>query len=462
MPNSETPIPAYFTSLRIENVRCFGECQQQLDLTGGDGRPARWTLILGDNGVGKTTILQCLAWMRLIPLGDDPALLAEENVILEGLLRKNAGRELSIGSNLAIGIALSSPVEGIEDAARQGSNVEITVRLLFDTRGLLSEPHYQPDPNFERVLGADFHEPLVVAYGANRQLGVRNINTGEVDDPIAASRLPRLTVLYDVGEILSDLDYAARKKDGQSREQAHLDQLLDVLARIMPEDLKAGDIQILPPDILDSGEPSGVHVPTFSGLVPITALSLGYQTTLSWTADLAWRLLKRYPESRNPLAEPAVVLIDEIDLHLHPLWQLRIIDALSALFSGTQFIATAHSPLMVQVAECANVILLRRQEMNVEIVNDPVVVRSWRVDQILASELFDVPRGRDKETARLFARRAELVDMPTRSAAEDDELERVRAQILKLPTAQDPDDQKAMDFIREAAALFKKDRPVNP
>ena len=53
----------YFTSLAIENVRCFGD-RQELDLTAVDGRPARWTLILGDNGVGKTTLLQCLAWMQ--------------------------------------------------------------------------------------------------------------------------------------------------------------------------------------------------------------------------------------------------------------------------------------------------------------------------------------------------------------------------------------------------------------
>ena len=53
----------YFTSLEIQNVRCFGELQT-LDLTVDGIRPARWTLILGDNGVGKTTLLQCLAWMQ--------------------------------------------------------------------------------------------------------------------------------------------------------------------------------------------------------------------------------------------------------------------------------------------------------------------------------------------------------------------------------------------------------------
>ena len=53
----------YFLSLELENIRCFGE-KQTLDLTNEDNRPAPWTLLLGDNGLGKTTLLQCLIWMR--------------------------------------------------------------------------------------------------------------------------------------------------------------------------------------------------------------------------------------------------------------------------------------------------------------------------------------------------------------------------------------------------------------
>lgn len=58
----------YFSSLELENVRCFGEWQD-LKLVDDQGRPAQWTLLLGDNGVGKTTLLQCLAWMRPVPFG---------------------------------------------------------------------------------------------------------------------------------------------------------------------------------------------------------------------------------------------------------------------------------------------------------------------------------------------------------------------------------------------------------
>ena len=297
--------------------------------------------------------------------------------------------------------------------------------------------------------------PLVVAYGANRQRGARNLSRKDLDDAIG-SRLSGSTELYDVEQILSDLYFSSTVNGPESPEAKHLGRLRAALSEILPGDHKPDDIQIHPPDVLNLGKPSGVCLNSFSGLVPMSALSLGYQTTLAWAADLAWRLVKHFPGSANPLAEPAVVFIDEIDLHLHPLWQLRIIDDLSATFPGAQFIATAHSPLIVQVAESANLVLLRKRNRDVEIENDPEVVRSWRVDQILASELFDVSRARNQQTERLFQRRDALVDKSSRSAAEEQELERLRTKISALPTARDPADQKAMDLIREAAALLKK------
>src|SRR5207244_11162368 len=56
---------SYFLSLELENARCFSE-KQILDLSDGNGRPARWTILLGENGTGKTTILQLLAGFEQI------------------------------------------------------------------------------------------------------------------------------------------------------------------------------------------------------------------------------------------------------------------------------------------------------------------------------------------------------------------------------------------------------------
>src|SRR5437868_4018607 len=67
----DKPLSAYFLSLTVENVRCFGP-EQTLDLSDGQGRPAQWTIILGDNGVGKTTLLQSFVALLPVPVKDGP------------------------------------------------------------------------------------------------------------------------------------------------------------------------------------------------------------------------------------------------------------------------------------------------------------------------------------------------------------------------------------------------------
>src|SRR5207247_817848 len=132
----------------------------------------------------------------------------------------------------------------------------------------------------------------------------------------------------------------------------------------------------------------GVGVSTKDGEVPLRQLSYGYQTMMAWAFDIGWRLFRHYPDASSPLQQPAIVLIDEIDLHLHPRWQRDIRARLSIHFPNVQFIATAHSPLIAQAFLDANLAVVVRDGDHSVIENDPVKVDNWRVDQILTSELF--------------------------------------------------------------------------
>lgn len=80
----------------------------------------------------------------------------------------------------------------------------------------------------------------------------------------------------------------------------------------------------------------------------IDQLSGGYKAVLSVVADIAKRLAMANPYSKNPLEEEAVILIDELDLHLHPKWQKTIVDDLKRTFPNCQFIISTHSPFIIQ------------------------------------------------------------------------------------------------------------------
>jgi predicted ATP-binding protein involved in virulence len=172
--------------------------------------------------------------------------------------------------------------------------------------------------------------------------------------------------------------------------------------------------------------------------------------------DFASRMFDRYPESRNPLAEPAVVLVDEIDLHLHPKWQRTLMGYLSERFPNTQFIATAHSPLVVQAATDANIVLLRREGDHVIIDKKDESVRGWRADQILTS-LFELESARSEEVEKLLKERAEILSKSRLTKKDRARLAELEEDIGALPTGETPEEMEAMDIIRRAAQRLKKE-----
>ena len=91
-------------------------------------------------------------------------------------------------------------------------------------------------------------------------------------------------------------------------------------------------------------------------------LSGGYQAVLALAADLAWRMAQGNPHLPNPLESEAISLIDEIELHLHPSWQQRILGDLMRTFPNTQFIVSTHSPQILTTVRPHQIVQLHREE----------------------------------------------------------------------------------------------------
>ncbi|HFC00893.1 MAG TPA: ATPase, partial [Phaeodactylibacter sp.] len=203
-----------------------------------------------------------------------------------------------------------------------------------------------------------------------------------------------------------------------------------------------------------------IQAKTPYGWVDMKDLSLGYQTLIAWMVDLAARLFDRYPDSKNPLAEPAIVLVDEIDLHLHPKWQRNLISHLTTIFSQTQFIVTAHSPLIVQSAEDANIVLLKREGDHVKIYNnkDEEVIQGWRIDQVLTSDLFGLESTRPPKYDKYLIRKKEILNKKRITKKDEKELEEIGRKLDEMNIVVGEQHHDALEALQKAAAVLKSNR----
>lgn len=94
--------------------------------------------------------------------------------------------------------------------------------------------------------------------------------------------------------------------------------------------------------------------------IPIDQLSDGYKSTISLVADIAYRMAVLNPQLLGDVCRETdgIVLIDEIDLHLHPTWQQRILGDLTEIFPKVQFIVSTHAPAVISTVKSENIVML--------------------------------------------------------------------------------------------------------
>jgi predicted ATP-binding protein involved in virulence len=132
--------------------------------------------------------------------------------------------------------------------------------------------------------------------------------------------------------------------------------------------------------------------------VPTSSLSDGYRSILALAGDLVWRLLAAFPESEDPLREEGVVLIDELDIHLHPAWQRTIAGWLRKRFPNLQFIVATHSPFIAVGAGSDALVLKLTTAEGRSAVETVGNLSALDVDRILRSPAFGLVSTYSPET----------------------------------------------------------------
>ena len=446
-------VPVYYSVLQLSNVKAFTP-GTVLDLH-LDGSPAAWTLILGENGLGKTTLLQCLAIMRPVlnveqsastgarnPDRVEPALPVYNDLLMVELARVGDGLRVDLKAEFSIGRELRSARSGTRRDKSVGTSASYEVR--------------ERDLNefeFSKTRQRAFVPPLMVAYSAARHAPYKRTDViADAADATASLFNPQIE-LADAVQVLEDLEFLSLK--GDETVTALKASMKQALATVLPDLQDPDCIHIYgPPSPTRPKAPTGVWIKTYSGEVPLHSLSIGYQTMFAWTVDLAWRMAQHHTTSSDPLREPAIVLIDELDLHLHPKWQRRVRRDLSTVFPKAQFIVTTHSPVLAQTYLDDNIAVVLREGDHATIDNDPKAVRTWRLDQVSVGLLHDDDPFAP-EIVEAFETRRQLLAKDKLAPNERERLNAANDLLATIPSEAAREDPEAVALIREAAQLLK-------
>lgn len=320
--------------LTIENFRACAKLDLEL------GR--RLTLLLGDNGSGKTTVLDSLA----IGLG---AVLTHLPSVA-GITFKASGDIRQTDNILApyVRVALAAENGLRWDRIKRRDKSRATAGATPVQTGLKALEAYLDENIINKLnAGVDYDLPIMAYYGVSR--AVLQVPLRRKGFPKSHTRLEALAQGLEAhSRFKSAFIWFYNKEIEENRLQKEkrsfdvtlkeLDAVRAAITSIFP-DISNPHIEVNPLRL----------VVTINGeVLDIKQLSDGYKTLLGLVIDLSMRMGLANPHLPNPLAAEAIVLIDEVDLHLHPTWQRRVLGDLLRTFPNTQFVLTTHSPFVVE------------------------------------------------------------------------------------------------------------------
>jgi predicted ATP-binding protein involved in virulence len=176
----------------------------------------------------------------------------------------------------------------------------------------------------------------------------------------------------------------------------------------------------------------------------------GYKIIIAMVADIASRMAEGNPDMDEPLMTSGIVLIDEVDLHLHPKWQRTILKDLHRVFPNVQFIVTTHSPIiLLGAADIAQIVLLDGSH----IIDDTNLdISRYDVSQILLTQLFGLESVYSPKYDEMFKRHEDLLlRYHTLTKEEQEELSKLDKQMRDFSYSQSLDDIKINDLVKKMA-----------
>ena len=352
-----------------------------------------WSMLIGENGTGKSSILQAVA------------------LALMGQAHSNA-----------LGIDASQFLHKRSDGTRAEkgfvkvylTNIPAPVTLRF--RQDLKEFRVTPE------------EPkiLLLGYGATRLLPRK-------EEDISEPKYIRVKNLFDPSAPLNDAEGWLNDKERLPDDQ------FDKVKTSLKDLLLLSETDSI---IRENGE---VKAKIFDTTLSLRELSDGFQSVVALSTDIMIALLEKWEHARIDESE-AVVLLDEIEVHLHPVWKMELVARLRRCFPRISFLVTTHDPLCLKGLNDGEIIVLKRNEQKeIVTITDMPSVNHLRADQILTSFMFDLPTTRSDETVKEIARYSSLLGKENLSGPEKKDLERLERDLGGTLTVESSPTQRLIE-----------------
>jgi energy-coupling factor transporter ATP-binding protein EcfA2 len=378
----------YITSLDIENLRCFEKAKVSFLYPGKPDVPKQVldnvNLLLGMNGAGKTTILKAVALAVLT------VVLHSSGFVPYCLVRRSkrspARRKKGSRDPIATATITAAAVDTNGQGKAKANPEELTFAVKLERRGSveqIGEARGWGSP-FDHFYEENSPDRFMTGYGATRR-----VEMAESVDPRAQKRrvprYQRVAGLFEEYIALMPLgNWLASLRADRLRRFNEIVRLLDSL---LPEGTRfEGRFEGLEPLFVHEGVP-----------LPFGALSDGYRAYIGLLGDLVYHLQTVCPSRRKLTDVPGIVLIDDVDLQLHPAWQRVVVHTLATTFPRLQFVITSHSPIIAGTLHSQNVLILHSEGSASRVETSTHRLHGLNADQIAISPYFGLSTTRAED-----------------------------------------------------------------
>lgn len=421
----------YLKKIHIKNYKAIEDINIEL-------KPGV-NLLIGDNGAGKTSVLEGIA----VALGG--IFVNVVGVTAKNIVKDDVRMKIKPLGDSSTSIEFCEPVS-------TGCTLYVTEDQSFSWNRVkkeVSAAHTKIDNKdvcawMKKLTNrSDTNLPLISFQSAARAWRVKRGDFGtELKKKLDDRRCGYIGCLDSSMDVKSIQQWCLKQEIVASNKKSvrEYEMFKNIVASFMKEINELDQV------------PTIYYSPQFDELVyedereemPISKLSAGYQSLLWMIMDLAYRVCMLNPELQDRSQITGVVLIDEIDLHLHPKWQWKVIDALRETFENVQFIIATHSPIVISSSKEANLLLLNKDQ---EITYLPDCY-GYEVEDVLRYRQESVSRPKNVK---------KLVDQ-IEDAVEDIDFKRAEEMLKKLKDilGEDNSEYKKMAGIISDAKLIEE------